>query len=68
MEAITNEIDYNNAFNKIHLLMKKGEDNLNDADAESITNLANKIQAFEKVHYPFPMTKTITDIVELKIV
>jgi len=67
MEAITNEIEYNNALNKIHLLMKKGEDNLNDADAESITNLANKIQAFEKVHYPFPMPKTIADMVELKM-
>jgi antitoxin component HigA of HigAB toxin-antitoxin module len=67
MEAITNEIEYNNALNKIHLLMKKGEDNLTDADAESITNLANKIQAFEKVHYPLPMPKTIADMVELKM-
>ena len=69
MEAITNEIEYSNALNKVHLLMKKGEDNLTDADAdvESITSLADRIQAFEKVHYPFPMPKTIADMVELKM-
>jgi len=67
MEAITNETEFSNALNKIHLLMKKGEDNLTDADVESITSLADRIQAFEKIHYPFPMPKTIADMVELKM-
>ena len=67
MEAITNEIDYNKALNKVNLLMKKGEDNLTEADAESIIFFANKIQDFEKVHYPFPMPKNIAEMVELKM-
>ena len=67
MEKITYEIEYNKALDKVHLLMKKGEDNLTDTDAESITALASMIQAFEKVHYPFPMPKTIAEMVELKM-
>jgi len=67
MEKVANEIDYGNALDKIHLLMKKGEYNITDKDAESISNLASMIQSYEKVHYPFPMPKTIADMVELKM-
>ena len=67
MEKIKNETDYSKALNKVHSLMKKGEYNITDKDAESITALASMIQAYEKVTYPFPMPKTITDMVELKM-
>ena len=55
MENIKNETEYSKALNKVHSLMKKGENNITDNDAENITALAAMIQSYEKVHYPFPM-------------
>jgi len=67
MENIKNETEYSKALNKVHSLMKKGENNITDNDAENITALAAMIQSYEKVHYPFPMPKTISEMVELKM-
>ena len=67
MDKITNEIEYGKALEAVHLLMKKGEDNIGADEAKSITEIAGMIQAYEKVHYPFPMPKTIAEMVELKM-
>lgn len=67
MGKIANEIEYNKALEAVHLLMNKGEDNITANEAETITAMAKEIQVYEKVHYPFPMPKTIADMVELKM-
>ena len=67
MDRITSEIEYSKALDEVHLLMKKGEDNLTTKDAQSLTAMAGMIQAYEKAHYPFPMPKTIAEMVELKM-
>lgn len=64
---IGSEKAYSKALAEVYALMKKGEKNLSDKDADTIAAMANAIQAYEKVHYPFPMPKTITEIVELKM-
>ena len=67
MDILTNETDYNNALNKVNNLMKKGEVNLTNNEFETIRAMANMIKEYEKIHYPFPMPKTIVDMVELKM-
>ena len=67
MNKIINENDYNKALKDVYSLMQKGEANLTDSDATNIAIMAKAIQQYEKVHYPFPMPKTITDMVEFKM-
>lgn len=67
MKSITTETAYNKALNEVYKLMGKGEANLTDKDAKDITAMAKAIQEYEKIHHPFPLPKTITEIVELKM-
>ena len=67
MKKITTEKAYDKALSEVYELMKKGENNLTEKDADSITVMASAIQDYEKVHYPFPMPKTIGEIIELKM-
>ena len=67
MKKITTEKAYDKALSEVYELMKKGENNLTEKDADSITAMASAIQDYEKVHYPFPMPKTIGEIIELKM-
>lgn len=49
-------------------LMRKGEDNLTDAEATRIEIVAKAIQDYETtIYYPFPAPKTITEMVALKM-
>lgn len=66
MKNLKTETDYQNALSELNTLMKKGEDNITDPEAEKIETLALSIQAYEKFYYPFPMPKTISEMVELK--
>ncbi len=52
---------------EVDTLMRKGEENLTEKDTKDITAKAKVIQEYEKIHYPFPVPKTITEIVELKM-
>jgi len=67
MKKITTEKAYSKALSEVYELMKKGENNLTEKDTDSIATMAKAIQDYEKVHYPFPMPKTIGEIVELKM-
>ncbi|MEO9209695.1 MAG: helix-turn-helix domain-containing protein [Ginsengibacter sp.] len=67
MKKITSEKVYSKALTEIYHLMQKGENNLTEKDANNISDMAKIIQDYEKVNYPFPMPKTIGEIVELKM-
>ncbi|MGH2645883.1 MAG: helix-turn-helix domain-containing protein [Chitinophagaceae bacterium] len=67
MKTITTETAYNKALKEVYSLMSKGEENLTDKDAMDITTMAKVIQEYEKIHYPFPIPKTIPEMVELKM-
>jgi antitoxin component HigA of HigAB toxin-antitoxin module len=66
MKTLKTEKDYQDALKELHALMKKGEDKISEAEADKIESLALSIQAFEKIYYPFPIPKTIPEMVELK--
>jgi len=67
MKTIKNEREYNKALADVYALMRKGEDNLTDAEAAGIEIIAKAIQDYETIHYPFPAPKTITEMVALKM-
>ncbi|TAN12368.1 MAG: helix-turn-helix domain-containing protein [Chitinophagaceae bacterium] len=67
MKKITTEKAYIKALNDVNRLMSKGEENLTNKDAKDITLTAKAIQEYEKIHYPFPTPKTITEMIELKM-
>ncbi len=67
MKKITTEKAYNKALANVYALMRKGEKNITDKEAATITSLAKAIQDYEKVFHPFPLPKTLTEMVELKI-
>ncbi len=67
MKKINTETDYNKALAAVYTLMQKGEENLTAKDTSTITAIAATIQDYEKVHYPFPIPKTITEIIEIKM-
>ena len=67
MKKINSEEAYNSALNKVYAIMQKGEKNLTDSDAESISVMSEAIVEYEKIHYPFPLPKTIGEILEMKM-
>ncbi len=67
MAKIKSEYSYNKALNEVYRLMQKGESNLTEKDADTISSIAKDIQEYEKIHYPFPFPKTINEMVELKM-
>lgn len=48
---IENEKDYNATMKKIDALMKQGEKNLTNKEAEELRNLALAVQEYEKSNY-----------------
>jgi len=52
---------------KIDALMKKGEKNLTDKEAEEIRTLALAAQAYEKSIYTIPAPQTLEGLIELKM-
>jgi HTH-type transcriptional regulator/antitoxin HigA len=66
MKNLKTENEYQSALNELDTLMKKGEDNITDSEATKIETLALSIQSYEESYYPFPMPKTISEMVELK--
>lgn len=67
MKKINSETAYAKALAEVYKLMQKGEKNITNKDAGNISTMAKAIQEYEKVHHPFPMPKTIGEIVELKM-
>lgn len=67
MKEITTEKAYSKALADVYKLMQKGENNLTEKDTASIATMSESIQGYEKIHYPFPMPKTIDEIVELEM-
>lgn len=66
METLQSEKQYEDAMDELNSLMKKGDENISDEEADRVEMLALAIQAYEKIHYPFPIPKTIPEIVERK--
>ncbi|WP_439557469.1 helix-turn-helix domain-containing protein [Dyadobacter sp.] len=66
MKNLKTEKDYQDALEELNQLMKKGEEQISEAEASKIEALALSIQRFEKIYYPFPIPKTIPEMVELK--
>jgi len=64
---IENEKDYNATMKKIDALMKKGEANLTDKQAEELRVLALAAQVYEKNIYTIPAPKTLAGLIELKM-
>lgn len=67
IKKLTTKHEYNNALSDVNALMKKGEKNLTDKELTLIAKKANAIQEYENIHYPFPLPKTITKMVELRM-
>ncbi len=61
------EAEYNTAMEEILRLMNKGEGNLTQAEENKLRAMAEAAEAYEAVHYPFPMPKNITEMVEVKM-
>ena len=61
------EATYNAAMNEILRLMNKGEANLTKDEKAKLRSMAEMAQTYEALNYPFPMPKTIGEIVELKM-
>lgn len=66
METLQSEKEYDHALDELNTLMKKGDDHISDEEADRVEILALAIQAYEKVHYPFPMPKPVPEMVERK--
>ena len=64
---IENEKDYNETMKKIDALMKKGEANLTNKEAQDLRILALAAQAFEKSIYTIPAPKTLEGLIEFKM-
>src|SRR3984957_7523792 len=64
---IENEREYNATMKKIDALMKKGEKNLTDKEAQEIRTLALAAQAYEKSIYTIPTPKTLLGLIELEM-
>jgi HTH-type transcriptional regulator/antitoxin HigA len=64
---IENERDYNATMKKIDALMKKGEKNLTNKEAEEIRTLALEAQTYERSIYTIPAPKTLEGLIELKM-
>jgi HTH-type transcriptional regulator/antitoxin HigA len=59
--------EYNSIMRRIDGLMKQGEDNLSDNDADELRTLALAAQAYEKSIYTIPAPKTFEGLIELKM-
>lgn len=64
---IESEKEYNATMNKIDALMKKGENNLTNQEAEMLRMQALAAQAYEKSIYTIPAPKTLEGLIELKM-
>jgi HTH-type transcriptional regulator/antitoxin HigA len=64
---IATDKEYVATMSKLDALMKKGEKNLTDKEAEEIRTLALAAQAYEKSIYTIPTPKTLLGLIELEM-
>lgn len=64
---IKTEQQYNHTLQEIDGLMKKGEENLTDADVLKLRQLIEQVSAYEDETISLPAPKTIAEMVELKL-
>jgi HTH-type transcriptional regulator/antitoxin HigA len=60
------ETDYKSAMKEILTLMNKGEGNLSENETRKLRDMAIAAEEYEDLHYPLPMPKSISEMVELK--
>ncbi|RZJ99511.1 MAG: helix-turn-helix domain-containing protein [Flavobacterium sp.] len=65
--VIKSEKAYNTAMAEIDTLMKKGENNLTNVEANKLKAMALAAEAYEKTLYKIPTPKTLEGLVELKM-
>lgn len=66
MKTLHSEEEYEVALEDLNTLMKKGEENISDSEADEIEALALAIQAYEDIYYPLPMFQSVPEMVEQK--
>ncbi len=59
--------DYNDIMLKIDALMKKGEKNITDKEADELRDMALAAQAYEKSIYTIPAPSTFEGMIELRM-
>lgn len=59
METIKSEKEYEDALEEVNDLMKKGDDHISDEEADRVETLALAIQAYQDIHYPFPIPEMV---------
>jgi HTH-type transcriptional regulator / antitoxin HigA len=64
---IQTETDYKVAMSKIDALMKKGEANLTNKEANDLREMALSAQAYEKSIYTIQAPKTLEGMIELRM-
>ncbi len=64
---IASEKDYEATMARVDALMKKGDKMLTAAELKKLRSMAEAAEAYEHIHYPLPMPKTIGGMIELKM-
>lgn len=64
---IKTEKEYNEILQKIDLLMKKGEENITDAETLILQKMIANVSDYEEETIKLPAPKTIVEMVELKL-
>jgi HTH-type transcriptional regulator/antitoxin HigA len=59
--------EYEAIMGKIDALMKKGSENLTEADVKELQQLVNTAHDYEEKNYSLPMPKSLEGIIELKM-
>lgn len=65
--SISTEKDYTAAMQRIHILMKKGDSNLNQTELKELQQLSAAAERFEDSRYPLPKPTTLSGMIELKM-
>ncbi|CAL1520045.1 helix-turn-helix transcriptional regulator [Chitinophaga sp. MM2321] len=66
-QHISTEKARNAAMQRIHILMKKGDDHLTAKERKELRELSIAVEHFEDTHYPLPKPTTLTGMIELKM-
>jgi HTH-type transcriptional regulator / antitoxin HigA len=64
---IDSEKDYNATMKEIDALMRKGENNLTNREANKLGSLARAAETYEQSIYTIPAPKTLEGLIELKM-
>src|SRR5438046_2455209 len=58
---------YELAMKEIDVLMKKGEENLNQKELERLSILSEAAEEYEDTHEPLPVPSSLSDMIRMKM-